>query len=274
MKVFIKLMSFAIVALQSCLSVDDDDFILIKGGSFVMADDEHGPSEVYVSDFYIGKYEVTQSVWEEVMAGNPSAFKGADLPVEMVSWYDCIEFCNRLSILEGLEPYYLVIKEPSDPVNFNELDSVKWRVEVNVNSVGYRLPTGAEWEYAARGGIKNRIFSGSNNINEVAWYWRNSGREYLEGDWTWTAIEENQGRTHEVGKKRPNSWGLYDMSGNVREWCWDWYEDKELAKGYGRVWRGGGWLGGEHACAVSYRGLFEASGKGPDQGLRLVRSAN
>ena len=147
--------------------------------------------------YYIGKYEVTQEQWEKLMGSNPSKFKGANLPVEQVSWDDCKLFCNKLG---------------------------RW----------FRLPTEAEWEFAARGGNKSKgyIYSGSNNLDEVGWYDLNSG-----------------GKTHEVGQKTPNELGIYDMSGNVREWCFDYYRNYPLelvtdpsgpSSAPGRVVRAGG----------------------------------
>lgn len=262
---------FIVPLFQFCKSPNLDEMVFIEGGSLVY---EKSQEEIIVSDFYISKYEVTQSQWEEVMETNPSAFKGEKYPVEMVSWYDCIEFCNKRSIQEGLEPYYIISKEKQDTHNYNDLDSVKWQVDIRRLANGYRLPTEAEWLFAAScGGKYNYLYSGSDRIDEVAWYWRNSGQKYLTGDWKWENIENNRNKTNLVGRKSPNEWGLYDMSGNVREWCWDWYEDGEIAEGYARIWKGGGWIGGDHACAIDYRGLFEANGKGADQGLRLVRNA-
>ena len=159
-------------------------------------------------NYYIAKYEVTQAQWRAVMGNNPAHFKeGADRPVENVSWYDAMEFCKKLNDM-GLAP------------------------------AGYKffLPTEAQWEYAARGGNKSKgyEYSGSNDINEVAWYDDNSG-----------------GQTHPVGEKKPNELGLYDMSGNVWEWCLD-------ADGPYRVLRGGGWYYNARYCRSAYR-----DGRGP-----------
>jgi len=205
-----------------------EGLVLVEGGTFMMGsnegdDDEKPVRRVTVSDFLISKYEVTQALYERVMGSNPSNFKGdANRPVERVTWYDAVNFCNALSRLEGLTPAYRISG-----------NSVTWIESAN----GYRLPTEAEWEYAARGGNQSRgfKFSGSDKEGEVAWYDGNSGN-----------------KTHSVGQKKPNELGLYDMSGNVWEWCWDWYDSgyygkspstdpKGPSSGSFRVLRGGSW---------------------------------
>jgi len=249
-----------------------DNVVLVKGGTFRNKKSNYYGKNVTISDFYIGKYEVTQKEWIEVMGSDPSEFKGDNLPVEMVSWYDCVEYCNKRSIKEGLKPYYNIDKDKKDPNNEDNIDDIKWTVTINAEANGYRLPTEAEWEYAAGGGqiSKSYTYSGSNDVDEVAWYWRNSGDKYLTGMWSWSSIENNNSKTKSVGQKKPNELGLYDVSGNVREWCWDWYESNGIEP-KGRVWRGGGWIGDAHACVSSYRGSFRANGKGPDQGFRVCR---
>lgn len=269
-----------------------DNLVLVQGGTFKNTKSNYyGKSTVpnqyigkmvAVSDFYIGKYEVTQKEWIEVMGSNPSKFQGDNLPVEMVSWYDCVEYCNKRSINEGLKPYYSIEKDKPDPNNRTDIDNIKWTVTINDDANGYRLPEEAEWEYAASGGQASRsyTYSGGDNIDKAAWYWQNSGDKKLTGMWSWSIVEQNHNKTKPIGGKEPNELGLYDMSGNVREWCWDWYGDlddrgaapKGSSSESGRVWRGGGWLGGDFCCASSFRAGFEASGKGPDQGLRVCRS--
>lgn len=258
-----------------------DALILVKGGKFLNTKSNcHGKSTA-VADFRIGKHEVTQKEWTEVMGNNPSEFKGDNLPVENVSWYDCIEYCNRRSEKEGLKPYYHIDKNIKDPNNRTDVDDLKWTVTINAGADGYRLPSETEWEYAAGGGqlSKSYTYSGSDDLDKVAWFWQNSGDVKLTGLWNWPAIRNNNSKTKPVGSKEPNELGLYDMSGNVREWCWDWYgelDDKgNPATGSssetGRSWRGGGWIGGEFCCEPAFRANFEASGRGPDQGLRICR---
>lgn len=262
-------------------------FVLVKGGQFKNPKSNYYGRGVTVSDFYIGKYEVTQREWSEVMGSNPSKFKGDTLPVETVTWYDSVEYCNRRSIHEGLKPYYNIDKNTKDPANkpdpkFGDLDTIKWTVTTNPEANGYRLPTEAEWEYAADGGqrTKNYAYSGSDDAGEVAWYWRNSGDKELSGYWFWPLLQQNHDQTKAVGSKKPNELGLYDMSGNVREWCWDWYGDLQsnvtdptgAQSGSARVWRGGGWMGSAFSTESAFRGSLAANGAGPDQGFRVSRS--
>jgi formylglycine-generating enzyme required for sulfatase activity len=252
------------------------NMVFVEGGTFQMGSndgesDEKPVHQVTVSSFYIGKYEVTQKEWQEVMGSNPSNWKGDKLPVEQVSWYDAVEYCNQRSRKEGLTSCYTIDKTSKDPNNTNQNDSSKWKVSVNWSANGYRLPTEAEWEYAARGGVKSKgyKYAGSNDIGSVAWYDGNC-----------------DDITHEVGTKVANELGIFDMTGNILEWCWDWYDAGYYAKSSGsnptgaasgenRVLRGGSWFincGGGY-CRVtsrisswpSYRFSFHF-------GFRIVRS--
>ncbi len=273
MRKLLVLLLLATIVVSACSQEKQVSFVFVKGGIFMNAKSNYYKESVIISDFYIGKYEVTQKEWIDVMGSNPSEFKGDNLPVEMVSWYDCIEYCNKRSIKEGLDPYYNIDKNKKDPDIKSDYDDIKWTVTINAKANGYRLPTEAEWEYAAGGGqiSKNYTYSGSNTGDEVAWYWRNAGNEYLSGDWYWPAIETNNNKTQSIGSKSPNELGLYDMSGNVREWCWDWFVDPDINSGSFRVWKGGGWIGDIISCESTYRGKFESNGKGSDQGFRVCR---
>ena len=210
--------------------------------------------------FSIGTTPVTQSLWESVRQDNPSMNSGSARPVERVSWYEAIDFCNRLSKMEGLEPAYRVtVREEGWWVLKRVSQDVLW----NRGADGFRLPTEAEWEYAARAG-SSQEYSGSDDIEVVGWHLSNSAH-----------------KSHEVGLKQPNGWGLFDMSGNVCEWVWDVteaYPTDEVVdpigptKGIGRIVRGGSWLDSPEQCKVWSRGSL-----GPDLsrshiGFRLARS--
>lgn len=269
------LLTGIMVLLSSCSQRKPGDLVFIKGGTFVNKKSNLYGKRITVKGFYIGRYEVTEREWAEVMGSNPSKFKGNDLPVEMISWYDCIEYCNKRSIKEGLQPYYNIDRKKKDPGNESKTDSLKWTVTTNPGANGYRLPTEEEWEYAAGGGqlSKSYTYSGSDDINKVAWYWRNSGINYLTGFWNYPAVENNHDKPQPVGEKTPNELGLYDMSGNVREWCWDWFGDSLVnKKGSARAVRGGGWLGAGFCCASSFREKLSPESRYDDMGLRVCRS--
>lgn len=261
-----------------------NDLVFVEGGTFRNTRSNYHGTGVTVSSFFIGRHEVTQREWKAVMGSNPSSFQGDDLPVEMVSWYDCIEYCNARSRSEALEPYYLINTSNKDPLNVSPHDDVKWIVAIRPGANGYRLPTEAEWEYAAGGGQLSRshVYSGGDDIDRVAWSWRNSGDEPLSGAWNWPAVERNHGRTRPVGSREPNELGIHDMSGNVREWCWDWIGDLEPAgadpkgsfSGPARVWKGGGWMGAEFCAEPAFRAAFEPHSRGYDQGFRICRDAS
>lgn len=258
-----------------------EGLVWVEGGAFKNPRSNYFGKNVTVSGFYLGKHEVTQAQWAKVMGANPSKFRGDDLPVEGVSWYDCIEYCNRRSRVEGLRPCYAVVKRVLDRSNDCEEDHVKWTVELIAGANGYRLPTEAEWEYAASGGqwSGGARYSGGDDLGRVGWFWQNSGEAELAGLWSWQAVEQNRGRTHPVGSRQANELGLHDLSGNVREWCWDWFgeltpggpDPKGIPRGAARVWRGGGWLGGDFCCEITFRAGYEPHGVGQDQGFRVCR---
>lgn len=192
------------------------EMVYVEGGTFQMGSNEDDGSKpihnVTVSTFYICKTEVTQAQWKYVMGNNPSSCIGESKPVDKVSWYDAIVYCNRLSILQRKTPVYSV-KGTTNPDLWGYRpsigNSIREPIEMNMKANGYRLPTEAEWEYAARGGKKSRgyKFSGSNDFKTVARY---------ETFWC--------GSRCDVATKAPNELDLYDMSGNQGEWCWDWYD--------------------------------------------------
>lgn len=214
--------------------------VYVSGGTFTMGgtseqgsdawSDEKPAHSVALGGYYIGKYEVTQKLWKAVMGSNPSGFKGDNLPVENVSWNDVQEFLKKLNAMTGKQ---------------------------------YRLPTEAEWEFAARGGNSSRGYKYSGgNIDNIAWYGNNSGD-----------------KTHAVGTKLPNELGIYDMSGNVYEWCQDWFGNyngslqnnpKGAKSGSNRVRRGGCWSGYDRYCRVSCRNNAAPSFRSATLGFRLA----
>lgn len=234
------------------------DMVFVKGGTFQMGNnggsaDEKPVHKVMVNDFWMGKYEVTQKEWREIMKTNPSYFKGDNLPVEQVSWFEVVDFCNWKSQKEGLSPCYTI-----NGTN----------VSCNFRANGYRLPTEAEWEYAARGGNQGLgyKYAGSDNLKEVGWYGSNSGD-----------------RTHPVGQKKSNELGSYDMTGNVWEWCWDWYDSEYYQKspqsdpqgpssGNSRVLRGGSWGGGPVYVRCAGRNDSRPFNRNGNVGFRFVRT--
>ncbi len=241
----------------------NSNLIFIPGGTFLMGRtresglnqyaDELPIHQVTLEPFYIGRFEVRQSNWKAVMHSNPSIFTGnVNCPVEMVSWYATLVYCNKLSMRENLTPAYSIngITDPDDWGPIPTVSSAVWDAVIcNWSADGYRLPTEAEWECAARGAVSvpDYIFAGSDSINEVAWYQANS--EFA---------------THQVGTKLANALGLCDMSGNVQEWCWDWYDAAYYSNSPGfyptgpetgvvRVVRGGSWQQGATACRIAFR---------------------
>lgn len=263
MKYFKCLILICLVFCYSCVYESAPKMVLVEGSQ-------------NIKSFWISTHETTQAEWVELMGTNPAKFKKTSNPIENVSWYDCIEYCNLKSKKEGLEPYYVVDKYKKDTFNTNPLDDVRWTVTRNVNANGYRLPTKEEWTYAASGGklSKKLKYSGSNNIQDVAWYWQNSGDKFLRGFWNWKMLESNHNSTHEVGSKKPNELGIFDMSGNVREWCWDWFLVEGIKSPISRVWMGGGWIGADFCCEVNYIGDHQPNGIGPDHGFRVCKNAN
>jgi formylglycine-generating enzyme required for sulfatase activity len=193
---------------------------------------------VEVAPFQIAAVPVTQGAYAAITGLWPGSARGDALPVERVSWWDAVEFCNALSVHEGVAPAYRIRRN---------VEYVEWDSAVD----GYRLPTEAEWEYACRAGTTGPRYG---PLDEIAWYRDNS-----------------EGRVHDVGGKRPNPWGVYDMLGNVWEWCWDLY-DPDVYGTY-RVLRGGGWFDEHWSCRASVRRRSHPTLVVDDLGFRLARSS-
>lgn len=207
----------------------------------------------YERDFLMSNTEVTQELYESIMGVNPSIHMNNKYPVENISWYDAVYFCNKLSEKKGKTPVYEVngstdVKKWNYiPHKGNTLGEVNWNTEAN----GFRLPTEKEWVYAARCGSLY-LYSGSDKIDEVGWYKGSSKKNYV----------------HPVAKKKCNGFGLYDMTGNVHEWCWN----SDLSNDKYRYYRGGSYSSGTDSCLLSYRNCCNASDRYKNLGFRIVCS--
>lgn len=239
------------------------------------SDHERPAHQVKINSFQLAKTQLTFRQFSLFCASTKRSLEKkalswgihADHPIVNVNWYEAVEYCNWLSEIQGLEKVYEIDKNKKDPNNKNKIDNVKWLVIPNFKANGYRLPTEAEWEFAAWGGNQSQGFeyAGSNHLDEVGWYNKNAN-----------------GQTHPVALKQANELGLYDMSGNAWEWCWDWYgpcsaETQENPKGpesgsY-RVLRGGGWIDYPQYCRAAVRNNYDPAGRDDSIGFRLARSS-
>ncbi|MHB9291129.1 putative Serine/threonine-protein kinase Pkn1 [Hollandina sp. SP2] len=262
---------FAVAVSAMAQSVFPGDFVLIKGGAFTMGsparEPERGTDEtqhrVTVGDFYIAKYEATQAEWTALMGNNPSEFKGDYLPVENVTWFDAVRFCNARSVREGLTPAYTISGE-----------TVTWNRSAN----GYRLPTESEWEYACRAGTTTPFNIGNNITDREANCYNNYG---YNNNSSGRVTGGYRGRTTPVNSYAANSWGLFDMHGNVADWCWDWYGEYSAgtqtnpagpAAGTLKVNRGGGWNDFPKHIRSAYRAATPPANSSFNLGFRLVRT--
>lgn len=248
------------------------ELVLIKGGTFTMGSPageawrkkDETQHRVMLRDFYIGRHEVTQEQYKELMGSEPGMFKGSNLPVENVTWFEAAQYCNALSKKEGLTPAYAVSGS-------GDTMTATW----DRNANGYRLPTEAEWEYAARAGTGGPFNTGGNITPDQANYY--STYPYEDGP---RGLYRE--RTVPVGSFQPNAWGLYDMHGNVWEWCWDRYgaypsEEQTCpagpSEGAFRVNRGGGWNDFAKHIRSAYRAAHSPVNKTFNIGFRLARNA-
>ena len=266
----------------------DDDFLLILGTP-IKGDETWIPdSKVFVSgraleikDFYMSDHEVTRAEYKKVIGSDPSVANAHDKdghelrgdaagknPVNCVRWYDALVYCNKLSIKESFTPCYKIggSTNPDDWGSVPTSDDATWNAATcDFTADGYRLPTEAEWEWAARGG-QNYTYAGSDDIDDVAWHDDNS---YPIG-------------TRDVKTKKKNGYGLYDMSGNVWEWCWDWFDQlitsstpsTGSASDSCRCYRGGSWANYGGYAQVASRGCDYPCGRFFGLGFRVVRNAN
>jgi len=242
--------------------------LFVEAGTF-----NNGTSNVTLSSYFIERFELTQASYQAVMGTNPSYFSGyPNRPVEKVSWFNAIEYSNRRSIQEGFTPCYSYSTYGTNPANWptgwNTNETYHTNISCSWSANGYRLPTEMEWMFAAKGGTQmhDYIYSGSNDLNLVGWFNGNN----------------NPYGTKSVGGLQANELGLFDMSGNVFEWCWDIYgsypdgsqnNPTGLSTGASRLLRGGGFVNGSDSCTVSGRNSHVATVNSSTIGFRCVRRA-
>lgn len=264
----------------SVVETTNDGLLLIKGGTFQMGSPDNEMQresdeiqhKVTLDDFYISPYEVTQEEYETVMGENPSYFDGENLPVENVSWFDAIEYCNKLSEQEGFTPVYTI-----------DGDHVSWNLSAN----GYRLPTEAEWEYAARAGTTTPFNTETSISDEEANYYGHYPYGIEENYFSQSNLETQPGEyrqtTVEVNHFEPNDWGLYNIHGNVREWVYDYYgayDSNQVDNPTGpvtgslKVNRGGGWNDYAKHLRSAYRSSLPPEQSDSNLGFRIARNVN
>lgn len=243
----------------SCTKSEVIEMVLIPDGDLMMDARLIGGAKtrVKISRFYMGVYEVTQKQYRAVMGENPSHFKGKDgNPVERVSWYNAVLFCNKLSVQAGYTPCYIIDRTIKDPESNKDFDDLGWSVSFIDGANGFRLPTSQEWEYACRAGTTSPYYWGGKVDGEFCWYSDNSN-----------------GTTQPVGRKKPNKFGISDISGNVSEWCYDRYPYYPGSNTRGqRVIRGGNVFEPGYHMESAYVDSRFPSNEYYHIGIRLARS--
>lgn len=237
--------------------------VYVAPGTFKMGEPKDGRDNekpvhgvTLTQGYWIGKYEVTQYEYEKIMGNNPSVFKGNTKPVDGVSWYNAVIFCQKLTKRERASGCL--------PAGYE-----------------YCLPTEAQWEFAARGGAESKAykFSGGNNLDSLAWFYENSGNARLSEEWDVDNLDKNECRPHDVGTKTANELGIHDMLGNVWEWCSNWYEDypdSNVVDPVGaessscRVLRGGSWRSTANLCRIAIRHTDSPNSGHYQMGFRIV----
>ena len=267
---------------QPRLPVSSEQGVVIAPGEFEMGspssepgrwDDETLHMVVLANPLLVQPKGVTQDEFVEVMGYNPAHFKGGDRPVEQVSWFEVVAFCNRLSTRAGLEQAYVLSEERGKPGDDEYWADVEWR---GLDSPGWRLPTEAEWEHFCRAGTKTATYQGDLESGKLKWEQPNTVLDHIGwfGGNSWDT-------THDVGLKAQNSWGVFDTLGNVWEWVWDWYGEYPAGvvpdpcgsrRGPGRVIRGGCFSNYARSCRAATRSWAVAGHHYPDTGFRIVRS--
>ncbi|MCD6328506.1 formylglycine-generating enzyme family protein [bacterium] len=271
---FVNPISYAPFRINGSCPGTDIDMVYALAGSFLMGSpvdeqyrqENEGPQRtVAISEFMMSEVEVTERQWEDVMGWNEEGFsKGDDYPVRSVTWFDCLLFCNRLSEAHDYEACYIIenISQSGEHIEFAD-------VTCDFTADGYRLPTEGEWEFACRAGTTTRYYTGDSDASlyPAAWHYGSSGSVH-----------------HPVGEKAPSAWGLYDMHGNLWEWCWDWYDSAYYGTapdpglnptgpgaGATRVIRGGGWNCLPRYCRSAYRNSVTPGQRFGSVGFRVVR---
>ena len=288
------IITFLILLISFTAFAQQNTMVRINGGTFTMGSPANEPGrgsdeiqrQVTISSFQMSRYPITQREYQEIMGTNPSRFRRDNHPVEMVTWFDAIEYCIRRSQREGLTPAYTM----TNRVPASGYPITNATVTINWNANGYRLPTEAEWEYACRAGTTTRYWSGNDetsllgkaNVGDLTLkdFLVNAGQDV--SSMVFVNIHDGHISTSPVGSFTANAWGLHDMHGNVFEWCWDWYGPYATATGTQnnptgavsgefRVLRGGSWGSSGQYLRSAFRNSYNPDYRLNARGFRVVR---